>query len=204
MTPLKTDADLSFNFGFQDMNLEAKFANYNKLDKYPKTKISKPEPAFSFAFTQPTSENVAFGTQISFVPYADKVQLKLIGRHTDVIANSKATLGVSFGSMADDKLQAAYTQELTKNVNIVAATELTFKPHTGIGRAGDYEWKSVSKLGYALNGPGMVVTGVVDTESSVNMVMNAYMGPDFVVTLSANCNYYKKKYDAGFGIQFPF
>jgi hypothetical protein len=203
LSPLKTDADFSFNFGLQDMNIETKFANYNKSDKYPKTKISKPEPTFSIAFTQPAIENVAIGTQISFVPYADKAQLKVIGRHTDVIANSKATLGFTTGTMANDKFKATYSQELTKNVNVVAATELTYVPQTGIRAANDYEWKSISKLGYSLNGAGVVVTGVVDTDSSVNMVMNTYMGPDFVITLSANCNYYKKKYDAGFGIQFP-
>jgi len=204
-TPFHTDMDFSFNFAVHDMNIEAKFANYNKSEKFPKTKISKPEvAALSIGFTQPVAQNIAIGTQISFVPYTDKVQLKVIGRHVDILANSKATLGFTTGTMSNDKVQATYSQELTKNFNVVAATEITFEPHVGVGRRDEYEWKSVSKLGYSLNGAGVVVTGVVDTDSSVNMVMNTYMGPDFVITLSANCNYYKRKYDAGFGVQFPF
>jgi hypothetical protein len=202
MTPLKTDADLSVNFAAgSDMNIEAKFANYNKSDKYPKTKISKPEPTMSIGFTQPATERVAFGTQISFVPYTDKAQLKVICRHLDVPSNSKATLAWTSGTMSDPQIKAAYSQEVTKNVTVVASTELKFSPL--VGRLNDYEWKSVSKLGYSLDGAGVSVYGSVDTDSAVNMVMNTYIGPDFVITLSANCNYYKRKYDAGFGIQFP-
>jgi len=204
MTPTQNNADMAFNFAYNDMNIEAKFANYNKHDKFLKTKIPKPDPSMSFGFTQPVSQNGAIGSLITFVPYSDKAQVKVIGRHIDSASNSKATLGFTTGSMSSDKIQATYSQELAKNVSIVAATELTFAPMVGIGRQNEYEWKSVSKLGYSLDRAGVVVTGVVDTDSSVNMVLNTYMGPDFVITLSANCNYYKRKYDAGFGIQFPF
>jgi hypothetical protein len=203
MTPWKTDADLTINaVVLPDTNVEAKFANFNKYNTYPKTKIPKPENTFSIGFTQPAADKVAFGSRISFVPSTDQAQLKLIGRYLDVPTKSRATLSLDTGSMKDTKIRANYSQELTKNVTVVASTRLTLS-QGGPGRGNDSEWKSVSKLGYSLESAGVVVTGSVDTNSAVNMVLNTYIGPDFVISMSANCNYYKRKYDAGFGIQFP-